>query len=100
MRLKSIDPGSFSYEHVSSIHDGGVRRKADRLDDELVREIRDARKSGKTLPELSEEYCMDETVIAKLNNVNNLSLPRYTSKKLNILMLTCLTLGYLMNRLS
>ena len=64
--LKSINPGSFSYEHVSSIHDGGVRRKTDRLDDELVRKIRDARKSGKTLPELSEEYSMDEAVISKL----------------------------------
>lgn len=64
--LKAIDAGEYSYDHVSSIHSNGVRRKKDRLADDMVREIRDARKSGRTLPELSDEYCMDEAVISKL----------------------------------
>ncbi len=64
--LKAIDAGEYSYDHVSSIHSNGARRKTDRLDDDMVREIRDARKSGRTLLQLSNEYCMDEAVISKL----------------------------------
>ena len=42
MLLKLLMLAGYSYDHVSSIHSNGVRRKTDRLADDMVREIRDA----------------------------------------------------------
>lgn len=74
--LKAIEAGEHSYDHVSTIHDNGFRRDKrpqhniytppPRISDEIIRAIRDGRKSGKSIVELSELFNFNESFICKI----------------------------------